>query len=273
VDGRSSPGAGAQDASSFLPLRRVAVGEDTWAPRAKTYADALENSRDYRQLLDTVIRQGLPGRFLYGQVILSTCRNLREDYADLPGQPAESNRQQQARDLMVARCASFSDDEVALDTSSEFAKDPRVADDPYKRWLREWESHAFEADARKRLLIAAFDTSDPLLLDNMDTLFARPGSDSKFFDGQEYARSDAVQALGLAWKAAACEGTGTSCGQDDPWVMEACAARNECHADRFELFEAIVRERSGADGANLYDQLYEKFVDAIQRHDTSVFMQ
>lgn len=231
-------------------------------------ASSLETARDYRVLFEGLLQSGEEKAGLYAMHILKVCSNMRQ--APLVA-PSVSTRQDVARDLLAARCASFSSDEISDARRRQLLSDPRLQGG-LKDLVVAWYGAGLDPAKRKSSLGAILSSGDALLMEQVGPLlFYRHDTEKFNFAGQVYP-VEFGQLIVNSWNAAVCEATTTLCGPSDPYVVEACAQTTICSTTRRHWVESQIRLDYGAEGAALFDRIYPQMVDAIKKRDTSVFL-
>ena len=168
-----------------MPLDTVKAGGATSAEAAAPVPSAppgvavpkpplifeFDRSRNYRALLHEFLKRPLEGGGYYAHNILRMCATAHEELAVLTA-PGSSADQDAARQLVVARCASFTDDEVSEEAVYRLEHDARVQSDPllkaWKRFADSWEG----VERRLGYVAAALESGDPMLMDAVAQIVA-----------------------------------------------------------------------------------------------------
>ncbi|WP_152034173.1 hypothetical protein [Paracidovorax avenae] len=231
----------------------------------------LRQARDYRVLFHQMVGSPRDGNGLYALTILLRCASVRDEPAP-PSWIPQSAEQQKAKILREERCASFIDQELSGDAMLALTRDPRIANDTYRRLGKEWASVSSDPQARMPVLERVLRTGDPLLMENLaGSLFHAPDGASIVFSGKAYTDAADQRVLAIAWVAATCGAVPGCDGPGDDYLVNACAARNLCVDSRQVLFALDAQERFGDRGAALYAEVYPQMVEAIRQRDAGVF--
>lgn len=232
-------------------------------------AKRLQETRDYRVVFESLLRNQTPKSGLYATHILSLCSMMRT--ADFSKAPLKSTQQEQARQLMIDRCSTFVAEELSGTRKLELLKDPRTQGE--LRELRAaWNGSLTDVDQRNALLAKILAHRDQVLLEYVGpTLFIKDESGALKFRGSTYSEPNAEQIFRNAWMAAVCEGTDTECGKGDPMVLEFCANSGTCLSSRREFMAQIVSDQFGAEGVVLFNAVYPQMVGAIKAGNVSAF--
>ena len=173
---------------------------------------------------------------------------------------------------LQARCAQFTEDELAkLSGRSSFASQ-NAKDDPLIGSLQALIEAGSKTDMRTKAVAEILRLSDPLVLDDIGMrLSIATGTKGAylFLDGQKYPIKE-EPALAAAFYLLPC-GLGLACDSSDPLLSLRCVTGQGCYANRFEV---VKSEMSGRFGEKYPDILtaYYKLVAALQAGDASRFV-
>ncbi|WPB56896.1 hypothetical protein [Xylophilus sp. GOD-11R] len=228
----------------------------------------LEEARDYRVAFEYLLRDHTEKSGLYAMHILKLCTGyLRAE----PMEASHSSRQDGARELMAARCASFSTDELSDQSRLHAISDPRLSGGLKDLWVKFMQADA-NRERRLNVVHQALAANDPLLLEYIGPLVMYRGESDDFMVAGKRYSSENGQLLINAWNAALCEGTGTQCGARDPTVLESCARLGICVESRRELVEAQIRDYFGAEGKAIFEEVYPALVTIVKTRDAEAFL-
>lgn len=228
----------------------------------------LEASRDYRVFYTSLLSSGIEKAALYARHVLTLCQALR--HSDIGRESASSTKQEEARQLIVDRCANFTDEEIAASSRLAIDKDRRL-NGGLSDLLRTWMDASSDSIQRQQILKKILATDDPLLLEYVGPgLYARNGQ-GVGFAGKIYSGENDVWVFGSAWLAAACDGAQTACGRGDRFVVEECARSGLCAENRTEMLRQLNARRFGKEGSALFEKIYPSFVSAIRTRNVGAF--
>jgi hypothetical protein len=263
-----------------VPAEPSRVGDDRAIPETtqvsnasdksggKAVHTAFERSRDYRALYEQLVQQGADGGGFYAVRLLVYCSSIRGAGATLAS-PADSREQDRARQLLLERCGSFSEDE--LKNTLGTVHDPRLKADPINRLETEFIESSDDLSARVTAIQASLDSQDPLLIAEMAyRLFRTPPGVAPVFAGKTFDQPGAESVLLLAWEAASCA-AGAACGTEDPSVVKSCGLFGRCFDSRRSLLRDETERTVGADAATLFDSVYPQMEQVIRSRDASAF--
>lgn len=90
-------------------------------------------------------------------------------------------------------------------------------------------------------------------------------------NGRVYDHPDAQVIASWAWWTAACQATGTACGENDRQVLNLCAYDGVCMDSRNDATRYFIEHnKGGQEGLAMYDALLPQFVDAIHHADIRI---
>jgi len=239
-------------------------------PGSHDAADMLRSARDYRVVHEALIRAGTTEARFYAKDILRRCLAIRK----LGFQPVATASAQQefARELLQARCNSFSDDELSLDALRQIDSDSR-----YPRGLfelsQEWTAAATAGNEtrQKEVFSRILQADDPLLLQHAGLSLLGQYREAVSLGDLKFAGNAALDSMRVAWIAAVCEGTGTDCGAGDAYLVEVCANRDICESSRKRALRALVARDGGETQLATFDAAHAMFVRAIESRDVRLF--
>ncbi|QKV53825.1 hypothetical protein HUK68_13510 [Comamonas antarctica] len=238
--------------------------------RSQDAADMLRGSRDYRVVHEALTQAGTTEARFYAKDILRRCLAMRK----LGFQPIAvvSAQQEFARELLQARCSSFSDEELSLDALRQVDSDPR-----YPRGLfelsQEWTEAADAGNEtrQKDVFSRILQADDALLLQHVGLSLLGQYRDAVSLGDVEFIGNAALNSMRWAWIAAVCEGTGTDCGVGDAYLVEICANMDICESSRIRALRALVARDEGEKQLAKFDAAHAMFVKAIQSRDVRLF--
>lgn len=228
----------------------------------------MEHARDYRVLFESILGSKSEKAGLYAMQILRICANSRYDPITTP---SSSIQQDRARDLWVARCATFTDEELSDSRRLGLVSDPRLQGG-LTDLLRAWYSAGLDNKKRQSSLAAVFQSRDPLLMASVgSTVMYKPETKNFSFNGVQYKEEMGPLLLNIFY-AASCEAAGALCGPDDAYVVEACARTGYCASTRLELITQQNNLHYGDEGSSIFKTIYPQMVTAIRNNDASAFV-
>lgn len=233
--------------------------------------DAYQNAADYRVLVESLLANPSDTSGFYVKRMLVTCAAIRNHAIDrLP--PAVSSEQDDARQRWLARCSSFTDEELSLKHLGEILMDPRARGRFHEMTAHdELATAKLGPEARTRVRDAILAAEDPILLDTFGPdLFVELSGDMPEFEGKVYPQERAHQIIMTAWRSAVCEAMGLTCGKGDEYVQEVCAWHGVCANSRQELMRGSVQQYGSAEEVKLYDYFMGRFVTLIRNKGRSV---
>lgn len=247
-----------------LPAREQAVP----LPGVSDTVEMLRNARDYRVVYEALTRAGTTEARFYAKDILRRCVAIRK----LGFQPVAvaSAQQEFARELLQARCNSFSDDELSLDALRQVDSDLRFPQGLHEM-SKEWTAAAGNESRQKEVFSRILQADDPLLLQHVGVSLLGQYREAVRLGDVEFNGSAALDAMRLAWIAAVCEGTGTDCGAGDAYLVEVCANMNICESSRTRALRALVARDEGERQLTTFDAAHAMFVKAIRSRDARLF--
>ena len=245
------------------PAAAVAI-----APIPNSHADTrgnvlqrMEDSRDYRVVLIGLAQAGTPEAGLYSDHILRHCYSVIR--SGVQNAKTDSSKQEFAKDLLWARCSSFSPDELTVHRMRELPGDTRFPDGLLQT-RNEWINAGDDIQKRQSLLGQVFEAKDPLLLEQIGLGLLGSDTGKINLGSIEFSGSNSLSAVRNAWISAVCEGTGAACGPGDHYVVDACANTGICENSRTDTFREITRRRQGEAYVQDFDSAYRIFLGAIR---------
>ncbi len=239
-------------------------------PGSQDAADMLRSARDYRVVLEALTRAGTTEARFYAKDILRRCIAMRK----LGFQPAAvaSAQLEFARELLQARCNSFSDEELSLDALRQVDSDPRYPPGLLEL-SKEWTAAATAGNEtrQKDVFSRILQADDPLLLQHAGLSLLGQYREAVSLGGLKFDGGAALDSMRLAWIAAVCEGTGTDCGAGDAYLVEVCANMDICESSRQRALRALVARDEGETQLATFDAAHAMFVKAIQSRDVRLF--
>lgn len=221
----------------------------------------MEDSRDYRSVLIRLAQAGTPEAGLYSDHILKYCYSVVR--SGVQNVKTDSSKQEFAKDLLWARCSSFSPDELTGHRMRELPGDSRFPDG-LLQIRNEWIGAGDDTQKRQTILNQVFETKDPLLLEQVGVGLLISDTGKINFGNTEFSGQDSLSAVRNAWISAVCDGTGTTCGPGDQYVVDACANTGICESSRMDTFREITLRRQGEAYVQDFDSAYRIFLAAIQ---------
>lgn len=232
--------------------------------KALSYDRILE-ADDYRVLFESLLANPTEKSGIYALHLLRTCISQRMfGMAWLP--PSGSSHQDEMRQRWIARCSTFTQDELSDERLASLMQDPRIThsfdrignpDDLLQQ--------PFGSETHNSIRDRVLATQDPVLLETYGPpLFVDLRAPAVVIDGREYPQQEAVVAMITAWNSAICVATGTRCGERDHFVMQRCARQGLCADDRQSTLRDATREFIGESGARLHDEMMAQFVTLIR---------
>lgn len=242
--------------------------EDPHETEPQAAADLMRNSRDYRVVFELLTRAGTMEARFYSKDILRYCFAIRK--LGLRQVEILSSPQDSARELLQARCSSFSDDELSFDALRKIDSDTR-----YPPGLAElnqaWLEAAGDETKQKEVFGEILRSNDALILQHVGASLLGRYRESVQLNGTRFQGSEALNSVRMAWIAAVCEATRTNCGTGDSYVVEICANMNICESSRTRALRALLARESGQEQLGTFDIAHAIFVKAIQARDIELF--
>ena len=254
VPQQAAPGPSVPDAST-------ASKTNAHADVQATAFQWMEDSRDYRTVLIRLAQTGTPEAGLYSDHILKYCYSVVR--SGVQNVKTDSSKQEFAKDLLWARCSSFSPDELTGHRMRELPGDTRYPNG-LLQIRNEWIGAGDDTQKRQTILSQVFETKDPLLLEQVGVGLLISDTGKIKFGNTEFSGQDSLSAVRNAWISAVCEGTGAACGPGDHYAVDACANTGICENSRTDTFREITRRRQGEAYVQDFDSAYLIFLGAIR---------
>lgn len=230
----------------------------------------MEQARDWRVVFERLLANPDERSGVYAMRIVFLCARFRGLGPDDFG-PSLSTRQDEARQLMTERCASFSVPELSSARIDELDRDPRIH--RYFRKLSLRMGSGLDGRHARNLIAEVMATGDPMLLDSLgERMFLRVTDPHLQLEGTPLTQPYAPLVARHAWQAAVCRLAGQGCGSQDMGVLDACA-RGVCVDSREALLERQVEELDGAGGLlGLYHRLVPVFEGIIRNQNVDALL-
>ncbi|MEQ6307134.1 hypothetical protein ABN448_07965 [Delftia acidovorans] len=232
--------------------------------------DLMQNSRDYRAVMEKLAQAGTEEAGLYADTILKQCYMIIR--SGVQGVKTASTKQDQAKELLWSRCSSFSSDEISAERVRQLESDPR-----FPKGLMElrsqWNEVGRDSLKQQEILGRIFHKRDPILLEQAGLGLIASHDEKINLDGTEFSGGNALAAVRNSWIAAVCEGTGSDCGGNDYYAVDMCANTGICENSRFEAFRSATARDQGDVYLKDFDSAYRTFVHAIKTGNSAIFFE
>ncbi|WP_336694170.1 hypothetical protein [Delftia acidovorans] len=249
------------------------VGTVTKLPE-KSYTgkaiDLMQNSRDYRAVMEKLAQAGTEEAGLYADTILKQCYMIIR--SGVQGIKTASTKQDQAKELLWSRCSSFSSDEISAERVRQLGSDPRFPKG-LMEIRRQWSEVGSDSLRQQEILGRIFHKLDPILLEQAGLGLIASHNEKINLDGTEFSGGNALAAVRNSWIAAVCEGTGSDCGANDYYAVDMCANTGICENSRFEAFRSVTARDQGDIYLKDFDSAYRIFVHAIKTGNSPIFFE
>lgn len=252
---------GADKASAVAAKRRTQAAENF---------RALQEARDYRVLFESLLAHPNDVSGFYASYILNACGEIRwaHEHDTHTVLPPTSSQQEEARQLMSARCASFAENELPWNRQPPLDRDPRLVES-YLGWPKPGTglNMPFSSEDRAPEQQAILAVQDPIVLEAYGV--PKPPEDRTRYPWVPAWGSDSDSAKGTtwvrAWYSAMCEATKAPCGRGDRFVLARCAQDGYCVDSRQQLMRDEVLADEGEAEARRFDALVAGFVEAYRQ--------
>ena len=253
--------AGADQAAATAEKRRTQAAENF---------RALQEARDYRVLFESLLAHPNDVSGFYASYILNACGEIRwaHEHDTHTVLPPTSSQQEEARQLMSARCASFAENELPWNRQPPQDRDPRLVES-YLGWPKPGTglNMPFSPEDRAQEQQAILAAQDPIVLEAYGV--PKPPEDRTRYPWVPAWGSDSDSAKGTtwvrAWYSAMCEATKAPCGRGDRFVLARCAQDGYCVDSRQQLMRDEVLADEGEAEARRFDALVAGFVEAYRQ--------
>lgn len=232
--------------------------------------DLMQNSRDYRAVMEKLAQAGTEEAGLYADTILKQCYMIVR--SGVQGVKTASTKQDQAKELLWSRCSSFSSDELSAERVRQLESDPRFPKG-LMALRSQWSEASGDSLRQQEILDRIFHKRDPILLEQAGLGLIASGNEKINLDGTEFSGGNSLAAVRSSWIAAVCEGTGSDCGPNDYYTVDMCANTGICENSRFEAFRSVTAKDQGEAYLKDFDSAYRIFVHAIQIGNSAIFFE
>ena len=239
------------------------------ARAAETFR-ALQGARDYRTLLESLLASPNDVSGFYASYIVRTCGEIRwkQEHQPVATLPPTSSRQEEARQLLDGRCASFTESELPWNRQPPIDSDPRLAAS-FLAWPEAGKglNMPFSSEENRAAQQEILAANDPIVLEAYG--IPRPPENRQKYPWAPAWGDDPDSAKGStwvrAWYSALCEATQAPCGQGDLFVLARCAQDGYCADTRQQLMRDEVVADEGEAEARRFDALVAGFVSAYRQ--------